>query len=431
MRSGSPTETGRKETRLAGSTIPSKVRCVTDLVAAATEHLELLRYSPITVKQYSGMWRSFLRFAAKARRPDFSDELAEKFLASQGIPLAGPAASSRAHVLRTVMWMLSVFSRDGCFPRRRCIPDRVPLMPAMAAALERYVRFRMDRFGTSPSTITRCRNTLTSFFHFLRARGVEEPARISGSDLSAFVRSRGHLEPRTVAYDTYALRSFLRVGFALGSLPVDLAPYVPKVRIRNHGNIPTIWKATDVDAVLKAVDRESPVGKRDFAILILASRLGMRAGDIRALKLENIDWRRVCLCFRQAKTGSALELPLADEIAEALIDYLRGGRPPTEYREVFVRAKAPFVPFSATGNLYDILEKYRRMAGVSLPARARRGLHSLRHSVASRLLSSGVALEEISSILGHRSLDATRVYTSVDIDALRTAALDVDEESRG
>jgi len=420
----------RKETQLTATTLPSKPPCLTDLVAAATRHLEHLRYAPITVTQYRGMWRSFLRFAAKSGCPDdYSEELAEQFLASQGIPLAGPAASSRAHVLRAVMWMLSAFSHDGCFHRRRCISDRVPLTPTMSAALDKYERFRVERFGTSPHTMRRCRDTLTLFLHFLSARGVDELAGICASDLSAFVRSRGHLEPRTVAIDTYALRSFLRIGFVLGLIPVDMTPHVPKVRMRNHCHIPTVWKSADIDAVLKAVDRESPTGKRDFAILILACRLGIRVGDIRALKLDNVDWHRRCLSFRQAKTGGALELPLDDEIAEALIDYLRNGRPPMEYREVFVRVNAPFIPFSATDNLYQILEKYRRLAGVELPARSRRGLHSLRHSVASRLLSSGVPLEEVGSILGHQSLDATRVYTSVDIDALRTAALDVDEDS--
>ena len=374
------------------------------------------------------MWGYLLRFAAEAGIDDFSEELAEKVLASQGIPLAGPTSNSRAHLLRALMWMLSSFSRDGCFHRRRCIPERVPLIPAMSAALDEYERFRVERYRTSAHTMKRCRTTLTLFLHFVGARGVDGPAGICASDISAFVRSRGHLDPRTVAIDTYALRSFLRIGFVLGLIPADMVPQVPKVRVRNHCHIPTAWKSADVDAVLKAVDRESPTGKRDFAILILACRLGVRVGDIRTLKLDNLHWRRRCLSFRQAKTGGLLELPLDDEVAEALIDYLRNGRPPTQHREVFVRAHAPFVPFSPTDNLYAILEKYRRLAGVELPVRSRRGLHSLRHSVASRLLSSGVPLEQVGSILGHQSLDATRVYTSIDIDALRTAALDIDED---
>ncbi len=419
-----------KETQLTGSTPHSKrcARALTELVAAAITHLEQLRYAPVTVAQYSRVWRSFLRFAAEAGIEDFSEDLAERFLASHGIPLAGPTVSSRAHLFRALMWMLSSFSRDGCFHRRQCVVERVPLTSQMSAALDDYERFRVERFRTSPHTIERCRKTLTLFLHFVGARGVDGPAGIGASDISAFVRSRGHLEPRTVAVEAYALRSFLRIGFVLGFVPVDMVPHVPKVRVRKHGHIPTAWASADVDAVLNAVDRESPTGKRDLAILLLACRLGMRVGDIRALKLDELHWRRRCISFRQAKTGGALELPLDDEVAEALIDYLRNGRPRTEYREVFVRAVAPFVPFSATDNLYAILDKYRQLAGVALPARSRRGLHSLRHSVASRLLSSGVPLEQIGSILGHQSLDATRVYTSIDIDALRTAALDVDED---
>ncbi len=298
----------------------------------------------------------------------------------------------------------------------------------MSTAVDEYEKFRIEGVRISPHTMRRCRKTLTLFLHFVGSRGVQGPAGIRASDISAFVRSRGHLEPRTVAVETYALRSFLRIGFVLGFIPLDMTSHVPKVRVRDHGHIPTAWASADVDALLNAVDRESPTGKRDLAILLLACRLGIRVGDIRALRLDELHWRRRCISFRQAKTGAALELPLDDEIAEALIDYLRNGRPPTEYREVFVRAVAPFVPFSATDNLYAIFEKYRRLAGVELPARSRRGLHSLRHSLASRLLASGVPLEQVGSILGHQSLDATRVYTSIDIDALRTAALDVDED---
>ena len=418
----------QKETQLTRSSLPPPPLSLTDLVTEATRHLEHLRYAPITVAQYSAKWRSFLRFAAKAGIDEFSEDLAERFLASRGIPLAGPTTNPGAH-LRALIRMLSTYSRDGCFHRVRRIAERVPLAPAMSAALDQYERFRAERYRTSAHTMKRCRRVLTLFLHFAGTRGVDGPAGIRPSDISAYVRSRGHLEPRTVAIETYALRSFLRCGFVLGFIPVDMVPHVPRVRIRKHCHIPTAWKSADIDAVLKAVDRESPAGKRDFAILILACRLGLRVGDIRALKLDNLHWRRRCISFRQAKTGGALELPLEDEIAEALIDYLRNGRPPTEHREVFVRANAPFVPFCATDNLYPILEKYRRLAGVELPVRSRRGLHSLRHSVASQLLSSGVPLEQVGSILGHQSLDATRVYTSIDIDALRTAALDVDEGS--
>jgi hypothetical protein len=140
----------QKETPLTHSSRPSPPLSLSELVAAAIKHLEHLRYAPVTVAQYSSRWRRFQRFAAKAGIDEFSEDLAEQYLTSQGIPLAGPTANSAAHLLRALMWMLSTYSRDGCFHRRRCIPERVPLTPAMAAALDAYERFRVERFRTSP-----------------------------------------------------------------------------------------------------------------------------------------------------------------------------------------------------------------------------------------------------------------------------------------
>jgi integrase len=180
--------------------------------------------------------------------------------------------------------------------------------------------------------------------------------------------------------------------------------------------------------MLGAVDRASPVGKRDYAILVLAGRLGLRAGDIRSLRLDDLDWDQAVITIQQSKTGKLLELPLIDEVATGLIEYLRYGRPATDHRQVFVRFKAPFEPFVNRNNFYPIITKYRRLAGVKLEPGSRSGLHSLRHSLATAMLADGVPIEEISPILGHASLDTTRIYTRVDIAALRSAALNPDEE---
>jgi site-specific recombinase XerD len=122
-----------------------------------------------------------------------------------------------------------------------------------------------------------------------------------------------------------------------------------------------------------------------------------------------------------------VSLPLTDEIGTALIDYLKHGRPSTHYREVFLKIHAPIEPFGRDNTLHYIITTYRRRAGIALPAQSRCGLHSLRHTVASRLLEVGTSLETISSFLGHMSLESTRVYTKVDIETLRSAALDPDE----
>lgn len=265
------------------------------------------------------------------------------------------------------------------------------------------------------------------FLRLLEARGHAAPATMSPTDIQVYARSRAHLGQATVCGEMSSLRSFIRVGFALGFLPQELSGHVPRVPTRRYGRIPSVWKPSDIDAMLRAVDRGSPVGKRDYAVLLLAGRLGLRAGDIRSLRLDDLDWDQAIIAVRQRKTGRLVELPMTDEVAVGLIDYLRHGRPTVDHREVFVRLKAPFERFHDKNNLYQIITNYRRLAEVTLESGSRRGLHSLRHSIATAMLADGVPIEQISPILGHASLDTTRIYTRVDIAALRSAGLDPDE----
>ncbi len=223
------------------------------------------------------------------------------------------------------------------------------------------------------------------------------------------------------------LRSFLRFLYMENLVSVDLSPHVPTIRVPRDARLPSVWRPEDVAALLAAVDRASPKGKRDYAILLLACRLGLRVGDIRTLRLDHLRWDTARLEKPQEKTSQWLTLPLDEEVGDALIDYLQHGRPVTQYREVFLRVNAPIEPLGATNNLHHLITFYRRRAGIPLPARQEKGLHSLRHTVATRLLEADTPLETIAAILGHRSLDATRLYTKVDVEALRSVAIEVEE----
>ncbi len=214
-----------------------------------------------------------------------------------------------------------------------------------------------------------------------------------------------------------------------GEVSGDLVEDIPKVRVPRDARIPSVWSSSDVDALLCAVNHSSPVGKRDYAILLLAVRLGMRVSDIRTLRLDHLQWEQARIEMTQTKGGRPLELPLTEEIGTALIDYLRNGRPKTHHREVFLRANAPFEPFAKNNNLHHIITTYRRRAGISLPAQSRHGMHSLRHTMASRMLEQGIPLETISGVMGHLSVETTRLYTKINIDALRSVAIDPEEVS--
>jgi integrase len=155
--------------------------------------------------------------------------------------------------------------------------------------------------------------------------------------------------------------------------------------------------------------------------------LGLRAGDIRTLKLDQLHWEVSTIELTQSKTGMPLILPLTSEVGEALIDYLKSGRPQTEHREVFVKVNPPFDPFMANSNLHHIVTYWRRLAGIRFRTPQKRGIHSLRHTLATRLLQKGTPFTTIAEILGHTSLESTRIYAKADVEALRSVALDPEE----
>ena len=161
-------------------------------------------------------------------------------------------------------------------------------------------------------------------------------------------------------------------------------------------------------------------------MLLLASRLGLRVGDLRRLKLDDLDWEASTVTVAQAKTGAALTLPVSEEVGEALIDYLRFGRPAVEHREVFLKLKPPLGPFSYNNHLYHVVGHWRRAAGIEFRTQQRQGFHSLRHTLATHLLREQTPINVISDILGHATSASTFIYAKADTETLRGAALDTE-----
>lgn len=406
---------------------PSSHPVLKELTHRALKHLASLGYSPKSLGYYELTWQRLLAFAQEHALPDsLSEDVLDQFLAHHHVPATAAERSSAHRHLRRATGVLADFAVHGTVARKLTKRVLSPLPAKLHEVVTHYLTYCATHLGARPSTLRGRRQQLDAFLLHAHQHGADRVAAISAKHLSSFIRARCHLATKSVASTTSTLRLFLRVGAVQGWLPVDLSSDVPTVHVRPDATIPSIWKTEHVDALLAAVDTASPMGKRDRAILLLACRLGMRSGDIRSLTLDSIHWATGRITFTQQKTGGIVELPMTDEVAEALIAYLRDGRPPTPHREVFLRGNAPFEPFGSNNNLHHVITRYRRLARIELPAKSRRGLHSLRHTLATRLLGRGVPLETISTVLGHHSLDVTRRYTKVDLDALRMAALEVE-----
>jgi site-specific recombinase XerD len=399
------------------------------LVADALSEIERLGYSRRSRNRYRATWEHLIAFArGKEVGDEFSAELAASFLEEYGVRdghVDGLGNGWRRHMVIGVK-VLADFGENGRIGRVHRDVQAVHLPPAMQNTLCDYEQYCKDRLHLQPSTLRLRTTELTIFLDFLHSRKARTLGEIQAADLSEFVSSLDHLQPKTVARALSDVRSFLQFLTMRGILRKDLSADLPTIRVPKDATIPSVWDHELIVRLLGAVDRSSAKGKRDYAILLLACRLGLRAGDIRTLKLEDLRWENSTIEITQAKTGTPLSLPLTNEVGEALIDYLKSGRPQTTHREVFLKVKPPFDPFTGN-NLYHIVTYWRLLSGIIFRSSQKRGIHSLRHTLATRLLEKGTPFTTIAEILGHTSLESTRIYAKADVEALRGVALDPEE----
>ncbi|MCE9531538.1 MAG: site-specific integrase [Planctomycetes bacterium] len=399
------------------------------LVADALVEIERLGYSRKSCNRYRTTWDHLIEFADRKQLGDeFSGDLVARFLEEHrvGDVEFGSGEGWRRHMVWGVK-VLADFAKDGHIERAFAEVEAIHLLPAMQRTLRDYQQFCKDRLHLRPTTLERRTRELTIFLDFLDSRKGRTLEEIQSLDLSEFVSCRDHLRPKSVSRIVSDVRSFLRFLTMRGILQRNLSEDLPKIRVPRDAAIPSVWEHELVIRLLGAVDRSSAKGKRDYAILLLACRLGLRAGDIRTLKLDQLHWDDSTIEVTQSKTGIPLVLPLTTEVGEALIDYLKSGRPVTAHREVFLKVNPPFDPFTADCNLHHIISYWRRLAGVRFRSAQKRGMHSLRHTLATRLLEKGTPFTTIAEILGHTSLESTRIYAKADVEALRSVALDPEE----
>jgi site-specific recombinase XerD len=399
------------------------------LVADALGEITRLGYSKRSRNRDRAIWEHLIAFSrGKELGDEFSTDLAARFLEEYRLrdePMDKPGEGWRRHMVFGVE-VLADFARSGRIERAFTEVQAIHLLPSMQNTLRDYEQYCKDRLHLRPSTLRLRTTELTIFLDFLHSRKGRTLDQIQALDLSDFISSRDHLKPKTVARMASDLRCFLRFLTMRGILQKDLSAELPKIRAPRDATIPSVWDHELTVRLLGAVDRSSAKGKRDYAILSLACRLGLRAGDIRTLKLDHLHWAESTIEITQAKTGTPLRLPLTHEVGEALIDYLKFGRPQTTHREVFLKVAPPFDPFTEN-NLHHIVTYWRLLAGITFRSSQKRGLHSLRHTLATRLLEKGTPLTTIAEILGHTSLDSTRIYAKADVEALRAVALDPEE----
>lgn len=286
-----------------------------------------------------------------------------------------------------------------------------------------YRRY-LEQRQLAPLTVTQRCEVARRFSTQRAAPGEPALADLTVRELHAFVLGEARrLRRGAISPVLHAMRSFLRYLFATGATATDLSGTLPAVTARPHAILPRAVDTATLTALLGACDRSTPVGLRDFAILTVLSRLGLRAIEVAALRLDDIDWRAGELLVH-GKGGRLDLLPLPPDVGEALVAYLRHGRPPTSSRAVFLRAYAPLEPLSRNGVVFVPREASRR---AGLPTV---GAHQLRHTAATGMLQAGATLRAVGQVLGHHRDQTTAIYASVHPNALQQVVREWPERPR-
>lgn len=397
-----------------------------ELTARFEKELYRLHYTEASVIQYRRMWRRIATFFEQEGADHFTEEAGMRFLDENfdffELEKAGKLTQSIVNAFRVIR-MLGDFQQHGSILRRYYKHKELLQTSELKKLLQSY-QSHLQQKEYSRVTQNHYSKISESFLSFLESQGIRQSTDIAARHTSGYINTLMGYSYKTVELQLCGLRSFLRYLHEDGLHPEDLTKAIPAIKARKQNRIPSVWTQENVAKLLGAIDRGNPAGKRDYAILLLVTRLGLRTIDTKRLKLNNLKWRENRIELTQSKTAAVLNLPLLPDVGWAIIDYLKNGRPKVESPYVFLRHLAPLVPFSDEDRLHQIVVKYMKLAKIPISPYKKKGMHSLRHTLASRLLAENTPLPVISDILGHISSDSTAVYLKVDVSRLRECALD-------
>jgi site-specific recombinase XerD len=400
-----------------------------ELAAWTIREMERVNFSAHTIKAYRGHFDRLDRYADEiGMEPMFTEELGDKFLqVKYGYPPDKDTYHLTSHVKSAVAAIrrLGEMQCHGAFSRNHKSRKSLDWVGSDGTFIESY-RASIAKTGVREVTSDGRINRLKPFYEFLAFRKITSISEVVAQGISDYTLSLQGWSRITIKGRLAELKLYLRFLFKNGLLPEDLSYAVPTVKAAVNLNVPALWSKDDIDKLLADVDRGSPIGKRNYAIFILVIQLGIRNSDIAEMQLNNLKWERKTIEFSQHKTGKFIACPLTDDAGWAIIDYIRYARPQSEEPYLFLTTNAPYSKM-AYPSVGGILVRQMRSCGLTKIKGVRSGMHSLRHTLARRLLEKNTSLETISSIMGHTTVSSSSPYLKVDIDGLRECGLSLGE----
>ncbi len=370
-----------------------------------------------------------LEFAQKRDEVHYSEKLGVDFVEKNFNILQKDFEGSLKQIdvqnLRVIR-MLGDFQLHGSVLRRYYKHKEILHSQYFIEVINNFKQYCIEK-EYSTVTIGHYTKQSARFLDYCDSQGLTSCNEINLTLINNYIKTLAGYAYKTVELQLCSLRSFFKYLHLNNMTNADYSLKIPMVQSRKQTRIPSVWPVDDLKKLISAIDRGSPMGKRDYAMILLACRLGLRVTDIKNLTFDNFHWADNQLVFVQSKTRTTISLPLVQDVGWAVIDYLKYGRPKVVTSCVFVRHIAPFLPFSEDDHLHQIIVKYMKLAHIPISSKRRVGMHSLRHTLASLLLENNTPLPTISDILGHVDTESTAVYLKVDIKKLKECPLNIKE----
>lgn len=397
-----------------------------------TERLKQLlqenNYNPVTIRFYEREWNKIQCFlTAEYGNTEYDMERGLKYLEKQYGFITkyndGTLSQQRVQLLR-VVHMLEDYRLHQVLTRRYYASQNpITLNVHYSNVFADYSNF-LDSTELSISTVGHYKRISLVFMDYLQQRKIESTENITMNTCNSYLKTLAGYSFKTIEQNVCGIRHFLRFLYSVGMLSADYAEKIHMPVVSKSAKIPSAWNLGELQAIIGAIDRNNPIGKRDYAMILLACVLGLRIGDIKNLRFQNFNWEDKKLSLIQHKTHKPLTLPIPDAVGWAVIDYIKNGRP--QYYEtdhVFLKHMPPFDPIGSENHMQQQLVRYMRKAGIDRRKKKHSGFHSLRHSAGSILLEMETPLPIITDILGHSDSDVTAVYLKTDLKKLAECIL--------
>ncbi len=400
--------------------------CITQIKKIMKEKL----YSKATIKEYNKYFDDFLSFCNERNYEYFKERIGLDYLKERyNFDIKTLVNTTNNHqkfsIPLRIIRMISTYSYNQTFVSRFSrYHESIEKNNYWEPMYNNFMNYLKNDCDYKKSTIKHKELTVRSMINIIIQKKIDTLDDINAKNIDDIISQFIHEAPKSITHRIGEMKQFFSYCFNENLCKKDISLIIPNIKSPHSTHLPISWNIEDAKKLLDSIDRDNPVGKRDYAILLMACRLGLRAIDLITVELSDFNWETKIITIKQKKTNHTITFPLLNDIGWAVIDYIKNGRPKTSDKKLFIRNIPPYNGFSNSTALERIFKSRMEKAGIPIPRDKKYGIHSLRHTLGRILLEKETSLPVISQILGHQSIQSTESYLHINMKGLESCPLD-------